>query len=1221
MDFGRDEANMIQEDRAVEPCSGSHVAESEDEDNQQELEEMLYSRVFYDDSSIRGTEDCARASSMPEPTFTVKAVHVELKSSVAKSHINVPSLSSLPLQLPARCSPSQFNNPGRKKASRYYDVSQSESNCFSAPRKPYPNSFVQPLGAEKPTQLTSKLMARSKNESSYSPSSAMPKVHLSKDIQRVQSSETVLHSKSEKSSLKASTLTNNQVDGIKEAIVVANLPSGLEAETDMSSISVGSTESRKRTSSGREDVLPCTVLNAEDSHKKTINNKSNENGKLSSLSNNTKTSKQSSFEAKVSKVLSSMLDEESRSSADENHFVSTCANQNLREMSSNAGWSVGMSWADMSCNRFEADIEEESVSSLQLQESCLATDSRTATPDVGQWEEERETEEEPSEPSRYDLELKKQVDSNKNKRGRKELEADSESDVDSVVEVAPPVKPAPPLVDISDSEDVSVNQTERQSFDQRASSTVKDITVVFTRSKNAAGGPQQTFVEHVIESSSDDDLVILDHINSSESKDLPVQKSPHKRPSLATENGESLSPSEAVPRKRQSNCGNNIGMPESESERIERRKSLLQKSKPSMSTQNRMEELDQWLYDPIKSTKSLGHEKLLRKMSGNPKLWWLCPDDESWLHALPGSSLKCTNCNFYGHKTKSCPETRKVIMCRMCGGSGHTYDRCSQRMCLKCGRKNDVFTDRCSACATPYANSCKICLSQTHEWKTCPDLWRRYHLTVSPGEPIPPEAPDQRPKYEHWCSNCAKKGHLSHECLKNQWKCESISPFIMSYSSIKAEETKMEGPIKVALLLTDGDAAELSSPEGSSFLQKVSEENKVSIHTSLDIAYKKLTMEGTNLSLQEARAQIQNFIRSKSGCIRKVPLSFTQSEEEALSSEAGRTFLQLTSRRLKVEFYFDTADKRKISVEGSGPDILKVEKQIRHWLSRQTAKSGDKRGCLKVLNQTLPRNCEELVEYLKMELKLLEGRVSNCPVKRMFNNYLHPNTGLKKKLRSARSLTMILLGQCGFAEGPQKIKALKCFISELGVKMDSIDDVDDSLYDQAINHYFPIFGGEFREDFGSLVDKFYESKIFVEKYDATPAWLKSKHQPNSRCQNVTLPSSSIESVSAPQEGHTKGKMETSKNDAPKRDRKAILSRKDRKKKKRSLVQAEKCVRDVIKSLNSRFIVCPTQQSLQEKFQVYCRKKSNQSKPQESETLMKEMQALVCKLRKSYGLNF
>jgi protein AIR1/2 len=51
-----------------------------------------------------------------------------------------------------------------------------------------------------------------------------------------------------------------------------------------------------------------------------------------------------------------------------------------------------------------------------------------------------------------------------------------------------------------------------------------------------------------------------------------------------------------------------------------------------------------------------------------------------------------------------------------------------------------------------------------HVQRDCPDIWRRFHLTLEGETPVR-TASDKHPA-DLWCCNCGRRGHLSEDCRR-----------------------------------------------------------------------------------------------------------------------------------------------------------------------------------------------------------------------------------------------------------------------------------------------------------------------------------------------------------------------------------------------------------------------------------------------------------------------
>jgi hypothetical protein len=72
-------------------------------------------------------------------------------------------------------------------------------------------------------------------------------------------------------------------------------------------------------------------------------------------------------------------------------------------------------------------------------------------------------------------------------------------------------------------------------------------------------------------------------------------------------------------------------------------------------------------------------------------------------------------------------------------------------------------------CRRLNTSECFVCGGKGHVKSSCPDLWRRFHATISGPEgvvDVPFGGVDRSHKSlsQIWCCNCAKKGHYLHHC-------------------------------------------------------------------------------------------------------------------------------------------------------------------------------------------------------------------------------------------------------------------------------------------------------------------------------------------------------------------------------------------------------------------------------------------------------------------------
>lgn len=126
---------------------------------------------------------------------------------------------------------------------------------------------------------------------------------------------------------------------------------------------------------------------------------------------------------------------------------------------------------------------------------------------------------------------------------------------------------------------------------------------------------------------------------------------------------------------------------------------------------------------------------------------------------------RCNNCNTVGHLARACSEPKKIISCSICGRQGHHRSKCKNVRCLGCGKIGEPLAAECQACRHWRRNGCVQCGVVGHNMDSCPDNWRRYHLTIGGSDPIvEPDNDVHRQESDAWCSNCGSKGHHLHKC-------------------------------------------------------------------------------------------------------------------------------------------------------------------------------------------------------------------------------------------------------------------------------------------------------------------------------------------------------------------------------------------------------------------------------------------------------------------------
>ncbi|XP_008191804.1 uncharacterized protein Zcchc7 [Tribolium castaneum] len=174
-------------------------------------------------------------------------------------------------------------------------------------------------------------------------------------------------------------------------------------------------------------------------------------------------------------------------------------------------------------------------------------------------------------------------------------------------------------------------------------------------------------------------------------------------------------------------------------------------------------------------------------MSNDPNLWTILDRDRFPIKSPVGK--RCNKCKELGHIALKCPNKLEP-KCKLCGEGGHFEPRCPNKMCTQCGKRSYYTTAYCSLCFKLRDYQCQICSMTGHAPETCPDLWRRYHLTTTEGPLKTYSGPALKPNL--WCSGCAQPGHLEHMCDFYKSMYPPTDPFIKNYDQVYDDENENE---------------------------------------------------------------------------------------------------------------------------------------------------------------------------------------------------------------------------------------------------------------------------------------------------------------------------------------------------------------------------------------------------------------------------------------------
>ncbi|XP_032527167.2 uncharacterized protein LOC116777618 [Danaus plexippus] len=153
------------------------------------------------------------------------------------------------------------------------------------------------------------------------------------------------------------------------------------------------------------------------------------------------------------------------------------------------------------------------------------------------------------------------------------------------------------------------------------------------------------------------------------------------------------------------------------------------------------------------------HREIQKNMSRDKSLWVI--DAKDRMPSLTRRKTTCNYCNRAGHRDDACHF--KPPVCFMCGDAGHYEPRCPRKICVNCGSPNYVYSTMCRNCSTWKCIKCAECDQSGHPASHCPDVWRRYHDTLSLETPLE-ENRQTKKNHQMFCSGCTRRGHLVHTC-------------------------------------------------------------------------------------------------------------------------------------------------------------------------------------------------------------------------------------------------------------------------------------------------------------------------------------------------------------------------------------------------------------------------------------------------------------------------
>jgi len=363
---------------------------------------------------------------------------------------------------------------------------------------------------------------------------------------------------------------------------------------------------------------------------------------------------------------------------------------------------------------------------------------------------------------------------------------------------------------------------------------------------------------------------------------------------------------------------------------------IITSSSDSDDSDNRLGEGD----DDLWKVSSVDHEKM----------------NDRILRYYNKPKVRCFRCNAQGHMTYECSQPRKVQRCCLCGNKGHHSRACRASLYLgPCYKEN---------------RHCKRCDQIGHNRKHCPDIWRQFHLTVSPGRVQRSKFPDKGVVIKT-CYYCFQTGHLPHEC-EERWDHDNqsfISPTIAKYSKkIKVVKTPNPTFCPTSLSTPENDNPKLKSEEKN---RNVSESKKDSLPATKKQKKKvgkkavprdvQLSFKGVETKLQRLNNKRKNRAFEKIAKRSKVTESLETKEVE------DQNVLQVQEVQTPFSFNFSVDSEKKSSHTGN--EVCRTKSALEE-LQNETTQSA------KVQNET-SQSAEPVTKAAVIEshpLNDIEGR-------------------------------------------------------------------------------------------------------------------------------------------------------------------------------------------------------------------------------------------------------
>ncbi|XP_041975800.1 uncharacterized protein LOC121730726 [Aricia agestis] len=422
---------------------------------------------------------------------------------------------------------------------------------------------------------------------------------------------------------------------------------------------------------------------------------------------------------------------------------------------------------------------------------------------------------------------------------------------------------------------------------------------------------------------------------------------------------------------------------------------------------------------------NFNHREIQKNMSRDKSLWAIDPKDR--MPALAKRKTMCNVCNRVGHRDDTC--RLKTPICHMCGVIGHYEPRCPKKICVNCGSPNHVYTTMCRNCCNWHAIRCAECGQHGHPASHCPDVWRRYHNTISSNVPLEENRQTKR-QNQMFCSGCTRRGHLVHTCRLSIpfGELPIYSPYVVMYRPVyrptrdlapQAESNKhkqqkkndfntpksdrnkrqSKSPVshefqnKKRNLGTPDDAKSTSSEK-----QRKNSQSKENKNSSVEVNKAKQSTDkkesdsppdyiAVSSSNHDEKGQViqDNEVSDTSEVITSARIYITNEIVDSLKTTDGCEWLKQASARNKI--VVENTDKNfYISIKGTVGNQEVFQTELRDWIKSKQPKEpraseSDANSTADVDEQTMcdniPKNRNNVLRKIKGALESLKADIGD----------------------------------------------------------------------------------------------------------------------------------------------------------------------------------------------------------------------------------------------------